>query len=198
MQGVARPDFRAPARVAGRPATAAGGRPRPVEWQLGHEIRRLVVAGFAHAARFTPRPLQVQDQPRPGADPVAPAPALAVVGRAGADRRRRGVWYARQPRVVTVQTTPVVTTYPVAAVRPAQRHRLRRRAAQGGDFVEGDRPARMARRRRRLARQGRRHHCADRRARRRRAVGERAGQRGRGEGRARRRRRPRRPTRSRS
>ena len=57
----------------------------------------------------------------------------------------------------------------VAAVRRAERHRLRRRAAQGGDRVEGDRPARVARRRRRLARQGGRGDRAPREPRRRRA-----------------------------
>ena len=57
----------------------------------------------------------------------------------------------------------------VAAVRAAQRDRLRGGAAQGRDLVEGDRAARMAGRGRRLARQGRRHHRAHRRARRRRA-----------------------------
>ena len=123
-----------------------------------------------HAAGLAPRSHQAQDQPRPGADPLAPPPPLAVVGRAGADRcgcrhvvraaaaRRDGPDDAGRDDVS------------VAAVRPAERHRLRRRAAQGGDFVEGHRPARMARRDRRLARQGRRHHRAHRRARRRRAC----------------------------
>ena len=56
----------------------------------------------------------------------------------------------------------------------AQRHRLRRRAAQGGDLLEGDRAPGMAGRRRRLAREGGRGDRAPRRPRRRRAGGERA------------------------
>ena len=65
----------------------------------------------------------------------------------------------------------------VAAVRAAQRDGLRRRAAQGRHLVQGDRPARVAGRRGRFARQGRRHHRAHRRARRRGPGRGRAGER---------------------
>ena len=55
----------------------------------------------------------------------------------------------------------------VAAVRRSQRDRLRRRAAQGSDRVQGQRPPRVARRCRGLARQGGRGHRAARQSRRR-------------------------------
>ena len=99
-----------------------------------------------------------------------------------ARRRRRWLWWGgillrRWPRPAagsrcsrarsTVQTTSVVTTYPSQQFVAAQCDRLRRRAAQGRDLVEGHRPPRVARRGGRLARQGRRRHRAHRRARRR-------------------------------
>ena len=68
---------------------------------------------------------------------------------------------------------------PVAAVRRAERDRLRRRAAQGSDRVEGERARRVARRRRRIAREGRRGDRAPRQPRRRRAGGGRRGKRAR-------------------
>ena len=99
--------------------------------------------------------------------------AVIVVAVAG------GGWYALQPRVDERRHDARRDDVSVAAVRRAQRDRLRRRAAQGGDLVEGDRAPRMARRGRRLARQGRRRDRAHRRARRRRAGGERRGRRAR-------------------
>ena len=90
----------------------------------------------------------------------------ALVAR---DRRGAARWFALQPRAVRRADDADRHDVSVAAIRRAQRDRLRRRAAQGGDRVEGDRPARMARRRRGLAREGGRRHRAARQPRRRRA-----------------------------
>ena len=82
--------------------------------------------------------------------------ALVVVAAGGA------AWFVFSPRVGVGADHAYRHHVSVAAVRRAQFERIRRRPAQGGDLVEGIRPARMARCRRRFARQGGRRHCATR------------------------------------
>jgi high-affinity iron transporter len=143
----------------GRMTQAAARRAAASFRPSAHERFRTAAAGLWQAAH----------RPRPRAVAPAPAPPVDRVGcrgRAGGRGRRvRGV----APQGRRSPDDADRHDVPVAAVRRAERDGLRRRAAQGGDLVQGDRSPRVARRRRRLAREGGRRDRAHRQPRRRRA-----------------------------
>ena len=128
---------------------------------------------------------QAQDRPQPRAGQGFAPPEMAVA-RWRHLRRRRGRSLVRSAAASGDgpgdHGRDVVS---IAAARGPERHRLCRRAAQGGHRLEGDRAPRVARRRRRFEGQVRRSDRPPRQPRRHRAGAERGGRRPRGARRAR-------------
>ena len=92
-----------------------------VEWRSARRGRPAYIfsAPGRHGPIGSARPFQAQDRPQPGAGPLPPAPPLDRVRRhaPGRGRRRGGAGIALAAEGFDVQTTAVVTTLPVAAVR---------------------------------------------------------------------------------